>query len=239
MKILVTSDTHGNLEGLDVSQADVICFAGDIAPLKGRGKWHMHDQKKWVQKKLCRWAAENPSKQFIFTPGNHDFFPIGHKYGPDLDWKIDWPENCHMLIDSGFTYDGISFYGSPWVPIISYSWAFELETSDLEQKFSMIPENIDVLLTHSPPALGHSYPIDRSLQWGGTEAFGSAALADAIFRKSPRYAFCGHIHTGSHQPYELQSYQSNLKTTFVNVSRVDENYEIAYEPFVFDIEPVQ
>ena len=43
MKILVTSDTHGNLEGLDISTVDVICFAGDIAPLHGRGKWHVYD----------------------------------------------------------------------------------------------------------------------------------------------------------------------------------------------------
>ena len=33
MKIMATSDLHGNLEGLDPKGADVVVLAGDIAPL--------------------------------------------------------------------------------------------------------------------------------------------------------------------------------------------------------------
>ena len=32
MRIMATSDLHGNLEGLDPSGADVVVLAGDIAP---------------------------------------------------------------------------------------------------------------------------------------------------------------------------------------------------------------
>ena len=49
MRIMATSDLHGNLEGLDPTGADVVVLAGDIAPLRGRGVWHVNDQKKWVQ----------------------------------------------------------------------------------------------------------------------------------------------------------------------------------------------
>ena len=35
MKIMATSDLHGNLEGLDPKGADVVVLAGDIAPLSG------------------------------------------------------------------------------------------------------------------------------------------------------------------------------------------------------------
>jgi hypothetical protein len=47
---MAISDLHGNLEGLDPSGADVVVLAGDIAPLRGRGVWHVNDQKKWINK---------------------------------------------------------------------------------------------------------------------------------------------------------------------------------------------
>ncbi len=50
MRIMATSDLHGNLNGLDPKGADVVVLAGDIAPLKGRGVWHVNDQKKWINK---------------------------------------------------------------------------------------------------------------------------------------------------------------------------------------------
>ena len=37
MRIMATSDLHGNLEGLDPNGADVVVLAGDVAPLRGRG----------------------------------------------------------------------------------------------------------------------------------------------------------------------------------------------------------
>ena len=44
MKIMATSDLHGDLEGLDPKGADVVVLAGDVAPLRGRGPWHINDQ---------------------------------------------------------------------------------------------------------------------------------------------------------------------------------------------------
>ena len=37
MRIMATSDLHGNLEGLDPKGADVVVLAGDIASLHGQG----------------------------------------------------------------------------------------------------------------------------------------------------------------------------------------------------------
>ena len=37
MRIMATSDLHGNLDGLDLTGADVVVLAGDVAPLRGRG----------------------------------------------------------------------------------------------------------------------------------------------------------------------------------------------------------
>ena len=50
MRIMAISDLHGNLEGLNTSGEDVVVLAGDIAPLRGRGVWHVNDQKKWINR---------------------------------------------------------------------------------------------------------------------------------------------------------------------------------------------
>ena len=78
MKIMATSDLHGNLEGIDPKGADVVVLAGDIAPLRGRGPWHINDQKKWINKKFREWTESYPDIQFVVIPGNHDFYPIAH-----------------------------------------------------------------------------------------------------------------------------------------------------------------
>lgn len=109
-------------------------------------------------------------------------------------------------------------------------WAYEAEHDALVKKFSKIPANLDILLTHTPPHIPDSC-IDRSMQWGGYEAFGSSELAQAIFEKQPRNLFCGHIHSGTHDEVMFEGCKC------YNVSRVDENYEIAYEPAVVEIFP--
>ena len=52
MRIMAVSDLHGNLEGLDPKGADVVVIAGDVAPLWGRGPWHINDQKKWINRRF-------------------------------------------------------------------------------------------------------------------------------------------------------------------------------------------
>ena len=65
--------------------------------------------------------------------------------------------------------------------------------------------------------------VDRSLQTN-SEHFGSHELTEAIINKRPRFVFCGHIHTGLHGGVDFESCR------IYNVSRLDERYEIAYEP---------
>ena len=100
---MATSDLHGNLEGLDPTGADIVVLAGDIAPLRGRGAWHIYDQKKWINKRFCEWTASFPDIQFVVIPGNHDFYPIAHILfkDADIDWHFDFSPNVHFLGDRG------------------------------------------------------------------------------------------------------------------------------------------
>lgn len=235
MKILATSDLHGNLSGLDFSKADIAVIAGDIAPTYGFGKWDVHRQLDWINKKFFPFAESFHDTQFVVIPGNHDmclsnsFTSAFH----GLDWRISPPANCHMLCDSAVNVYGLRFYGMPWVPIINHRWAFEAEHDILTEKCSHIPDGIDVLITHSPPRISGS-ALDISLDFGlSSEMFGSHEITNAIYKTSPKFVFCGHIHSGSHAPVMFEN------TTVYNVSRVNENYDIAYEPTLVNLQPAK
>ena len=224
---------HGMLKDLNFTGIDVALFAGDIAKLNGAGPWYIYDQIKWMNKQFANMCNSWPNTKFVFVPGNHDFFPIAQeRFGSVLkghDLSIKLPENCIMLIDQEIDINGLKIYGTPWVPIISHSWAFEAEHDVLKEKFSKIPENLDILLTHSPPHIDNNITIDRSTQFGMSEAFGSTELAEEIFDKKPKYVFCGHIHSGDHNKILFG------ESKIYNVARVDEQYEIAYEPLIIEL----
>lgn len=237
MKILAASDMHGNLDGLDLSGVDVAFFAGDIAPLSGLSPSDKRRQVEWVREKFVPWCASWPDTKIVFVPGNHDFFPIegrsrGIKDGRDLSLGLEKAPNLTMLVDQGVELElpdrrKLSVYGTPWVPIINHRWAFEAYSDTLEKKFAGIPEGLDVLLAHAPPRFDRlDVPLERGA-W--SEKLGSPALSRAILDKKPRMCFCGHIHSGSHDGVVMG------ETRVWNVSRLDESYEIAYDPLTLDL----
>ena len=228
IKIAAISDMHGMLEGLDPRGCEICVIAGDFSEQTGFGRVAMKAQRDWIHDEFFEWIGRFPDTTFIVVAGNHDLCldpAMTSRYSGE-NWKIEWPSNVKYLCDFGVEVYGLKFYGTPWVPIINYMWAFEAEHEKLKTVFSAIPENIDVLVTHSPPRLP-GYLGDVSLEFGAdSDKFGSSELADAIFEKKPRRVFCGHIHSGSHDPFMFGD------TVVQNVSRVNESYEVAYEPAV-------
>lgn len=225
MTIYATSDLHGQLDGLNPSLHDVCVIAGDIGPLKGFGPWHIHDQAKWMRKHFCGFCKKFPDIEFIIIPGNHDWAAMKQIDSENrVDNRVEFPPNVHLLIDSEVTVKGKRFYGTPWVPIINYHWAYEADSYTLMEKFEKIPDGIDVLVTHSPPYIADNNFIDVSLQHGGMTHFGSKELAEVVLRKRPKVVFSGHIHSGDHTEQNFDGVRC------FNVSRIDERYEIAYEP---------
>lgn len=232
MKVFAVSDMHGRLNDLNPEGCDIVVIAGDFALLEYHGKRGMQDQRAWVIEEFIPWINKYPNVEFVIVPGNHDlcFDPSKTAKFPGENWRIGWPTNARVLLDSGCEVKGLHIYGTPWIPIISYCWAFEAEHDTLERKYAKIPENLDILISHTPPHVPDS-AIDRSLQWGGDEAFGSVELADAVFDKKPKHVFCGHIHTGTHGGVDFG------ESKVFNVARVDERYDVAYEPTIIDINP--
>jgi len=83
----------------------------------------------------------------------------------------------------------VKFYGSPWQPWF-YDWAFNLERgAEIRAKWDLIPEVIDVLITHGPPfGIG-------DLTARGDKA-GCQDLLEVLERIKPRVHIFGHIHEG-------------------------------------------
>ena len=224
MNIYAVSDLHGNLTGLDPRDADIVVIAGDVAPMKGWGIWHINDQVKWVNQKFAAWCEKYPKAEFVVIPGNHDLFA----QRDDVPTKLMLPRNVHFVVDGVVEVKGVRIAGSPWIPPISGRWAFETnDEADLARHFKWIPEGVDILVTHTPPFV-EGWNVDVSLQTQSPH-FGSRALAAAIARAKPKLVFCGHIHTGDHRVHELV-HADGLITKIYNVSRLDEDYAVAFEP---------
>jgi len=83
--------------------------------------------------------------------------------------------------------DGVEFFGlGAGVPTTPWDWSFDLSDDAAEERLESCPEGA-VLVVHSPPQ-GH---CDRS---SAGDHLGSHAILDAIARRQPPLAVCGHIH---------------------------------------------
>ena len=232
MKIVALSDIHGNL--LELPECDVVCIAGDILPLAYQNNtiqsisWFLQDFIPWTDSLKC--------KKVVFIAGNHDFIfgDLCEKYNK-YSWEVEKLLLIHhsiekkivYLCDNLFIYEGIKFYGSPWIPNLT-RWAFYGNPDKLNEKFNKIPSDIDVLITHTPPKIADCGTV---LQYCGNwkRNFGCQELADQYPRISPKWHLFGHIHSGDHNI--TNHYNSKL----VNVSIKNEDYEVVYNPFEFEV----
>ena len=97
---------------------------------------------------------------FIELPYQHKIFVTGNH---DLCF--------HFLQDKSVAIDGVTFFG------LAYN-----------HQEDMIPNNIDVVITHEPPIM----ILDQSsgIHWG------NAPLRNRILEAKPRYHLFGHAHNG-------------------------------------------
>lgn len=209
MRIVCISDTHNQQVKLPIAvpDGDVLIHAGD-ATLQGTLA---------EVRVFAEWFAALPHRRKIFVAGNHD-------WGFQMDRRrclVALPINCDYLEDSGIEIDGVRFWGSPWQPWFM-SWAFNLPRGPaLKAHWDLIPDNTDVLVTHTPP-LGVADDVARG------ESVGCEDMLAAINRVQPQLHVFGHIHSG----YGV--YQGG-RTKFVNASICDERYAPVNAPIVVDL----
>ena len=226
MKVCVTSDLHGYLPEIEPCELLLIC--GDIVSLKHQR--YSKSCKQWYTKVFQPWIDSLPCDKVLFIPGNHEVGVEGHEdeyrklFSPTNKATILLHDYYEYLSNNGVVY---KIFGTPYCKIFG-NWAFMRTNSDLKEKFSEIPEGLDILLTHDV-AYGYA---DQSLQdigYGTDTHFGTVELRDAILEKKAKYHFSGHIHTANHNLIMIGD------TKHYNVSYVDETYIPTFKPLYIEI----
>lgn len=227
MKIVAISDIHGDL--IKIPECDVLCICGDILPLDVQRK--ESDSCMWILNEFIPWVDSLPCEHVVFIAGNHDF-AFEPKQNKEVNITEFWRGNnkIHYLLDESIEIDGKVFYGTPWCPVL-YRWAFYQPPSGLDMKFSNIPD-CDVLLTHCPPDIGNAGTVLQEC-WNYGNNFGCKELRNHIDNKNIQWVISGHIHSGEHDP--VKYFNGNCEVNVVNVSVKDEHYDVAYQPFKFEI----
>ena len=114
---------------------------------------------------FLNWFISLPYAHKIFITGNHDICLW------DAEEIEELPDNVHFLQDRSCEINGIKFFG------LAYN-----------HPKSLIPDGINVLVTHEPPAM----ILDES----NNTHWGNAHLRNRVFQVKPKYHLFGHAHEG-------------------------------------------
>ena len=262
MKICAISDMHGVLIK-NIDPCDYLLIAGDISPtLIQKNIDSMYD---WMKNDFIQWASSLPVKnKIILIAGNHDFvFNIDSDYLKRIFRKtnivylnteiafLERPENEIDLDNQKYKF--VSLFGTPYCHYLPH-WVFCHRDETLKLLYEHIPDasmiksymkkkkikngecgkNLDILLSHDA-AYGYSdicygfSPLNSCYM----QHIGARLLRQRLEKVNPKWHIHGHLHSANHEVEEMQGNKGMIKT--VNVSILDEDYQVAYDPFYFDI----
>jgi Icc-related predicted phosphoesterase len=205
MRIVCLSDTHSKHDRMTVPDGDLLIHAGDLTKRGTREQIADVD----------RWLAALPHRHKVVIAGNHDF---GFEEDPDAR---RWITGATYLQDEECTVGGLRIWGSPWQPRF-FDWAFNLDRGEpLRAVWAKIPDGIDILVTHGPPA----GILDRCADG---RRVGCEDLLAAVQRVRPRLHVFGHIHE-AYGEIEVGG------TRFVNACACTLSYVPTQPPIVVDL----
>ena len=214
------SDTHGHHRRVNIPDGDVLVHAGDIT-ISGQLK---------IMSDFAEWMGSFSHKKKYVIFGNHDRFQA-QSYYRDMALTYIQDAGITYLQDSEDVIDGVKFYGSPWTPAYGEYWFMASRGEDIAKRWNAIPDDVDVLITHSPP-----YDIlDQVFTgevWFGEEIIrniGCEMLAKRIQQlKSLKAHIFGHCHPSS-------GVKVINDIVFANCAILNAKYEVVNPVRVIDI----
>ena len=184
IRLVCISDTHTNT--IDLPHGDCLIHAGDLTNLGSISE---------IQAQID-WLASLDFEHVVFVAGNHDsYFDArsrlpGDKDSGSLDFK-----NIHYLQHSAITLKfpeqgrKLKLFGAPQIPACGGDeMAFQYDRGD-DAWSGTVPDDIDVLVTHTPPRWHLDLPVG-----GGCEF-----LLQEVWRVRPKAHIFGHVHGGRGQ----------------------------------------
>ena len=120
------------------------------------------------------------------------------------------------LTDKTLKFQGVNFFGFPYVPSINGMWNYERGVPEMQKEVEKMvealnKEYVDVLCCHAPM---HGM-LDLTM---GNEVVGCSTIANALDYKVsrdmlPQYYLCGHIHEANGMTVRNGMMVSNAATT--------------------------
>lgn len=217
LRIAAMADLHGHLP--EVPPCDLLLLAGDICPLDDHSPPF---QAAWLDTAFRRWLEEVPARQVAAVAGNHDF--LFERAAGLVPAGLRW----QYLQDSGFTWEGLRVWGSPWQPPFG-GWAFNGREEVRRAAWEKVPTGTDILLLHGPP-YGHGDLAPPRFFGGEPERAGCYHLLQRIDELPRlRLAAYGHIHGG-------RGVYRRGQAILANASIRGEDYSIRGGAHVFDLD---
>jgi len=206
MKIVAFSDTHMLHEKVEIPDGDLLIFAGDMSICKT-----VQDVSRFND-----FLQTLPHPHKIVVGGNHDHLLA---YSPEIG--IELLQSAIYLQDRAVTIEGIKIYGAPWQPTFNTKAcnAFALPRGKIiRKKWQLIPEDTDILVTHSPPC--------GIMDEDSGVSHGCSDLLERVEQIKPRFHIFGHIHNHN-------GIKTIGKTRFINCN-VKEKKGIVRPALAFD-----
>jgi Icc-related predicted phosphoesterase len=211
MKICCIADMHGDYQKVKIPESDILICAGDAT--LGTG----YEQELTV---FINWFKIQPAEYKILIAGNHDLCMWNYNQLVQIETQKN---NIIYLNNEECVIKGIHFWGSPITPRFQ-NWYFMADRGEQIKKYwNLIPDNIDVLITHGPPYSILDYAIFDKKNVGCEE------LLKKVNEINPKYHIFGHIH-GCYGKVI-----AGKPTNFINCSVMNEDYKITNQPIIIEI----
>lgn len=210
------SDLHGHYPKLE--GGDLLIVAGDHCANDSLGQ--INRFKDWLVSEGSKY------KKTIMLAGNHDNW-IQRKEFFNQD-RSCWDHPYHAYLeDSGTEFEGLKIWGSPWTKTFEgmnpHCKAFTLDTEEeLAEKWALIPDDTDILITHSPSFGNYDALKNPDGTWGPSVGSISLWMSSLVIR--PKVHVFGHIHEGYGHSVHVNGIH------LINASHVNERYKPVNKP---------
>ncbi len=209
------SDLHG-LKPI-LQGGDLLIIAGDLTSCD---KHHQYES-------FFEWLAKQDYKKKVFISGNHD-----NQSMSQFDWL-----GADYLLDSGTEFNGLKIWGSPWSlwfhGVNPKCKAFMATEQILSDRYALIPDDVDILITHTPPySILDDVEDYKFHQTGVVNYYGSTSLYDRLCNIRPSLHVFGHIHEqgGRQLTFKRPGHGDENNTICVNASIMGPTYKPDNEP---------
>lgn len=218
MEITCISDLHGSYPKLDGGQ--MLIIAGDLV---AADKTEQYDE-------FFYWLGKQRYTHKILIAGNHDGRLEAYMDGKDLE--VTYLKDSGTVVTywkdirdpmPGQRLEKLKIWGTPWTPEFGQWYFMKPRGEPIAEKWALIPDDVDILVTHGPPhgILDYCSP-KRSKRLGCEDLY----MRLSGLKQLKLHVF-GHIHGGYGHIPMMQDFPG---AQFVNASIMDEDYEPINKP---------